>query len=234
VPEFFTTHQYLSLDLVLLLAAIGALIAVPGQRKLLLLGGLLCLPFAFTSYDFIPEYWNPVLIYHNITSPEDILFSVSSGLLATFCAILPVHWRLAWRGRWFTAAVRYLGWGLLGWCTAQFVALVWLEPNQVMYATFVGLAVAMIPLALIRRELAWILAQGAGMFTLLYVGVFLLARLVFPDFAASWTAAAQLPYNLSWLPAFEVLWGLAFGYCWPLFIFHVLDLKLLEPLAERK
>ena len=88
VLQFFSTYQYLSLALLMCLLAGGCLLLLPLQRRLLLLGGALCLPFALVSYDYIPEYWNPRLTFHYITSPEDMLFSFSSGVTAMFCVLL--------------------------------------------------------------------------------------------------------------------------------------------------
>ena len=229
MPEFFGTYQYLSLDLVLLACALACFALLPKQRHLLLLSGLLCLPFAFTSYDFIPEYWDPVLTFHYITSPEDLLFSFSGAVLAAGCALLSFGRPIYVLAMPAVAGRRYFGWGLLGWSSAQLIALLWTSNHAVMYITMIGFLIVMLPLTILRRSWAARLLIGAVYFALLYVGVFFVARWLFPGFTEAWRIEAQLPVGLpAWLPAFELVWGLAYGYAWPLFVLHVLDAEV-EP-----
>ena len=48
----------------------------------MLFAGSIGLLFGFFSFEFIPYYWDPNVLGHFIASPEDLIFSFATGVLA--------------------------------------------------------------------------------------------------------------------------------------------------------
>ena len=215
-------YPYLASSLLGLLILLVGLILGSGQRRLAVLSGMLSAPFALASVFFVPEYWAPVRLADFPAGPEDFIFSFATGGMAWLLAIWPL------RGR-FTAGLdpgRFLGRYLA--CTVSGVALsgfLWASGMGAMASAIIGIAALWGALLWRRRDLWPLSATGAIGFTLFYT-VFVLAVVVaWPDLRLHWNADNLWGPWLLIVPLEELVWALAYGAVWPLFMAFVFDTR---------
>jgi hypothetical protein len=182
---------------------------------------LLGLPFAIYSFEFIPQYWNPRLVlWLGPCSLEDLLFAASTGVIAWACATrgTPAQPRLAgWH--W-----RLLGIYALGVGTGYLLKYTLPHPN-VMNSTMAGILLSAVIMLALRRDLWPLMLRGGLGFGLAYAVFLKLALLLLPGFLAQWNPA--VPFGYCWgMPVYELLWALAFGAVWPLYLAYGFGYRL--------
>lgn len=231
--SFFTAYPYLGGSLLMLLLACACMLYWRERWRMLAVAGLLCLPFACFSFEFIPQYWNPRLIaYFGFVSPEDMLFSFAGGALGLFVAAYPHRVRLQLKARPATVLRRYLLYSALGIGVGYLLKFT--APNpQVMPSTLAGVAVVGLLLWWRNPGLRPLARSGLLGFCLVYIAVMLVCAALWPHFIGQWTADSQLPLDFLGLPLFEALWAVAFGLVWPLYTGHILGASLLPAEAPR-
>lgn len=193
----------------------------------------LCAPFGLFSFEFIPKYWNPQVVWWlGPCSLEDIIFSASTGAIGWFAATWP--WRRGLRHTLLAdpdGKARRIDWGLLvrrfvigaapGTAVAYAIGL-GIRGTEVMTAVLWGISAGGMVILWRERRLWRLALTGALAFGAAYT---LLVKLVFafwPGFMQAWGIAHQPHVWLAGVPVYEGLWAMAFGAVWPLFVALVL------------
>lgn len=190
---------------------------------------LLCAPFGLFSFEFIPKYWNPQVVWwFGPASIEDMFFSASTGAIGWFAAAWPLRARLrhtllenadggARQLIWSRVLLRFVIGAAPGTAVAYAIGL-GIAGTEVMTATLWGIGAGGAVLLWLGRRLWRLAVHGALAFGL---GYSLFVKLVFtlwPDFMQAWGIAHQ-PHVWVWgVPLYEGLWAMAFGAVWPLFV----------------
>ena len=218
--------EYPYLTMVLVLAAIfmAAFMACPRtQRKPMMLSGLLSCPFSLFSFLFDPEYWHPLRIIDFPFSPEDILFSFTTGGLVWFLSvsllrtdiILNIHIRIVLK--------RYLLTVLHG---SIVYAVFWLADIGVMNAALIGIASVLGHTLWLRRDLWSISGIGMIGFAVFYAAFTKVTFLAFPVFHQQWNVGTMWSTLLWGVPLGELAWAAMFGSTWPLVTAYLFDARL--------
>lgn len=224
-------YPYMGMCLIMLLMAAACVLTARRNARLLLLSGLLCAPYGLFSFEYIPLYWDPVVTYHFITSPEDILFSFAAGVIATRLLIfyqdgayeVTSQTRLIWR--------RYLLYSAIG-VGIGYAIRFGMPGTPVMVSTLAGVVVTGSMLSYKRsRFLAGSLCAGLS-FALVYALLVKLSFVIWPHFRIAWEKAEFHSGWLAGVPLFEIYWALGFGMVWPLMAIHcLLDEKAARRIA---
>jgi len=220
--EFTQAYPYMATSLVMLGFAVLLLMARPAARDAAVLSGLLSMPFALFSFEFVGVYWHPrTVAYWRVTSPEDLLFSFCTGVIV---------WSLAtWLGTPAPVAeidakrlmTRYLALSALGVGTGYFFKF--FHPIGVMNSAMMGIGLVGVLIALWRRD-TWRLALGGLVgFGAFYIGLGALISVLWPSFVGQWQSGEMLRFSVLGLPGYELVWALAYGAVWPLFMAHCLE-----------
>lgn len=205
----------------MLLCAALAVYTSGRNARLLLYSGLLCIPYGLFSFEYIPQYWNPRVTFHFIASPEDLLFSLAGGILATRMLLTFQHGsyevtrdrRLLWR--------RYLLYSALGIAIGYGVRF-GIAGTPVMVSTLCGVVATGALLAWKRQRFIAGALLGGLAFAFVYAVLVRLSFWLWPGFARAWE---DVEFHSGWLlgvPLFEIYWALGFGVVWPLFAIHCL------------
>lgn len=198
---------------------------------------LLCAPFGLFSFEFIPKYWNPQVIWWlGPCSLEDIVFSASTGAIGWCVAVWPLRRRIRHalleaadgsplpldRGR---LLLRFAIGAAPGTAVAYAIGL-GIAGTEVMTAVLWGIAAGGAVLLWRMRRLWQLARNGALAFGLGYSLFVKLAFALWPDFMQAWGIAHQ-PHVWVWgVPLYEGLWAMAFGAVWPLFVGYLLGTEI--------
>jgi hypothetical protein len=217
-------YPYLMASVLLCALALLIIWRRPAQRRELVLSGLLGTPFGLFSFEFIGHYWRPKVVAFFICSPEDLIFSFAVGVIAWALATWLLRRRLSASYTARSIAMRYFALSLLG--VGVGYAIKWTHPIGVMNATLVSVAAVGLLLAGLRRDLWPLALHGAAWFVSFYFGWLVLSAALWPHFMAQWDGEELLHLRVFGLPTYEFLWALGYGLVWPLFIGHILGVRL--------
>ena len=221
-----STYRYLAVSLVLLIIFVAGLVVSQGQRRLMLLSGLLSAPYALASVSFVPEYWNPVRVANFLTGPEDIIFSFANGGIVWLLSICLVQRRTTVSLQTGRLLRRYIV------CTSSgsvFILVCRFSGFGVMTSVMVSV-VALGVLLLWRRGKLWPLpVAGAIGFTLLYLVLTVAVSMIWPDYFLQWNADNLWGPSLLRVPLEEIVWAFGYGAVWPLLMAYVFDARLVLP-----
>ncbi|MCB1217232.1 hypothetical protein KDL44_07555 [bacterium] len=218
---YLNAHPYLGMCLIMLLLAAVSVLTSRRNGRLLLFAGVLCIPYGLFSFEYIPQYWNPRLSFHFITSPEDLLFSFAGGVLATRMLLffqagtytVCTDQALVWR--------RYIIYSLIGIAIGYGVRF-GVPGTPVMISTLAGVAATGILLSWKRRRFIAGSMLGSLGFTLIYALLIRLSFWLWPHFSQAWERAEVHSSWVYGVPLFELCWALGFGLVWPLMAIHCL------------
>ncbi|MEX1311433.1 MAG: lycopene cyclase domain-containing protein [Candidatus Sulfomarinibacteraceae bacterium] len=208
-------YPYLVLSLVLFAIFMVVFARTRRHRSLLIFSGLGSAAFSFSSFVFVPEYWDPVRVWSLVVGPEDLVFSFANG---------GIVWYLAtWRRRVLPAddrsvaafVARFLGWSLLGVASSIPPHLAGFAP---MTCCFFSMAVVGTALLISRPDLRMLAATGALGFSTLYTAIGVMTMITFPSFTTQWTHENLCGLAVLGLPLEETAWAFGFGAIFPLIV----------------
>jgi hypothetical protein len=216
--QIFVEYPYLLGSLSLLLIALLLFTLLPRHRAVLAHAFVFSIPSGLLSYLFVPAYWNPRFTFHYLSSPEDLLFSASTGTIACAFAFVPfgARWtmrldvRKAFRRISVTLITMLLTIEILLHSIFDATDVMWVVlPTMVLVGSYV----------LARHRELWKISVVSATGFLLFYGVWLvsLKLTIWPHLLEAWNPAAQLPFLILGLPAFELVWAFTFGAVWPIF-----------------
>ncbi|MFW6137206.1 MAG: lycopene cyclase domain-containing protein [Candidatus Aminicenantaceae bacterium] len=221
-------HPYLVVSLVLTALFLAGLVSFPKKRRLMIISGLLAVPFCLYEFVFIPEYWSPAMVGGWKLGPEDMLFSFSTGGIAWIFATLGLRndFTINWQSRRFIR--RFFFFSLLG---VGMTLILWGTGLRIMTAVLLCIAAGLGFLLWRSPHLPLLsgFAGGAGfavVYSLILAGMFALS----PGFSSHWNSVNLSGVTVIGIPAEESLWALCFGAIWPRFMAYVLDVRPMEKL----
>ena len=218
-------YPYLATALAMLLIAGFSLALLRSQAKPALLSGLLGIPYALFSFEFVGSYWHPrTIAYLWITSPEDLIFSFAAGVTAWLLAAWPFAGRIVWRFSPRRLLTRYLSLSALGIGIGY--AIKFTHPIGVMNSAMVGVIVVGGLLCWLKRDSLRLAFAGMLGFGVYYLALGAVSISLWPHFVQQWISAELLKYNIFGLPSYELIWALGYGAVWPLFMAYVYDAAL--------
>lgn len=218
-------YPYLVVSLGLVALALFLIVVLRQHRSLLLVSGALACPLALLSGQFIPEYWNPRVVFHLVTSPEDVLFSASMGVIALALTLIRFRGRLRWRIEW-SVVLRRFALCLVVCIGIHLILMVTVfERHQVMYSMAIALLCLSVLLVALRPGNIPVALLGAVTFPAFYLGVVKVAFVVFPSGAKAWIPRAQLPVEVLAIPAFEFGWAIGWGLTWAPMVWYACDVR---------
>ncbi len=216
------THPYLVMSMALTALFLAGLVSFPKKRRLMILSGLLAVPFCLYEFVFIPEYWSPSMVGGWKLGPEDMLFSFSTGGIAwIFTAFgLRNDFTINWQSRRFIR--RFFFFSLLG---VGMTLILWGIGLRIMTAVLLCIAAGLGVLLWRSPHLPLSGFAGAAGFAVFYslilAGMFALS----PGFSTHWNPLHLSGVTVIGIPAEEFLWALCFGAIWPRFTAYVLDVR---------
>ncbi|MGD9125495.1 MAG: hypothetical protein PVG60_10390 [Desulfarculaceae bacterium] len=208
---------YLYFSLFFLAVAMVFLAVLPSHHRLMLVSGLLSMPFALYSILFVPEYWQPQRLAVILTGLEDVIFSFANGVIVFgFSArILPPS-----IGQGAGALKPKLGRYLFLFTAAipAVMVLTALGLDIMTAALTTGVPILAMCLYTCRgKSGALSLAGGMG-FGVFYCLVLRVTFHLCPEMESWWAAGGLAGMRWWGMPLGEVLWALFFGTTWPLFV----------------
>lgn len=223
--SYLMAHPYLVESLVLVVLAVAMLGCLPRLRGLLLAAGLMAVPCVLLSRYHIPHFWNPVCVAYCVACPEDVLWVFAAAVTACSLALAPFAGRLNVRLRRRLMWTRYAG--VLAGCGLFFAGSLWAlpRPDDIMYATVLAMGATGVGCAVLRRDLIPLGVVGSIAYTFYHGADVFAFTHIWPETAAYWKPAAQLPFSIGRVPGFELIWAMTFGFMWPLVMGYCGDLS---------
>jgi hypothetical protein len=218
-----STYPYLVFSLSLFAIFLLLFKRARHQRPLLVFGGLGSAAFSFSSFVFVPEYWDPVRVCSLVVGPEDLVFSFANG---------GIVWSIAsWRRRVLPGfdrsgaifAKRFFGWTLLGLASSA-------PPHFAGFSTmtccFFAMTVVGCVVLISRQDLLKFAIAGALGFSSLYTVLGVAIMIAFPDFSIQWTHENLSGVDILGLPIEETFWAFGFGAVFPLIVASSANIRL--------
>jgi hypothetical protein len=205
----------------LLLAAVWLIIFLLRKdlRQEMWFSSLLILPFGFTEFFYIPEFWNPPSLFNLIPKfgfgIESFLFSFTVGGIASVAYEFLFKTKLVTfvsRGtkskHWLIYIPYLLFFGLS-------VGLEFLYPLQSMRNLFISFVLGTVVLCVLRVDLIHEALWSGFIFATLYFLLFKSFTLLFPQFISSvYTFHTSAKILIFGIPLQEILFGFSTGAAW--------------------
>ncbi len=223
--NWIDAYPYLSTSLILVSVAAASLLLIPRHRTSLLLSGVLSVPSATASFLFIPEYWEPKVLGHFILSFEDVLFSGAIGTTTWFLAIAPFAKHIRTNITHCRVLLRFGLCYSIGFMSFGVLTLTLPSEFTIMSRMLLSMLAVAAFLLFLRKDMVHLALFGAWGCTVFHGVCMGLVIQIWPDMRGYWNPAAQLPFVVAGIPAFELLWALTYGFTWPLLISFVLDVR---------
>lgn len=220
--------HYLLGSLFLLTVWLLIFISQKKLRKEMLLASILVTPAALSEVFFVPGYWLPDTIGNPKLSVEDFIFTFAvGGIVAVVYELFMKgkvkHQRLCncFSGRFLQGLI--LGVGVI----AIFLAYTLLNINF-MYATYIGIIVNVILMAITRPDLVKKVLYSGLLFGLFYFLFFSIFDFFIPDFIKHWNLNNLSGVILLGVPIEEIIWAFGIGaFLGPIYE-YLLSIKLTE------
>jgi hypothetical protein len=219
------THPYLfaSALMIALCLVAGRVLLTGEQFRAIVLSGLLGAP-CFIFMPFLEDtYWTPRRAGRHALGFEDLLISFAVAVMAWLVVALFLRRRIrvvrrarGFHRRYSVAGLLSVGF-FLGLCGAGIDAMVSLV---LAYVAMVAI------LQIVRKDLWPVALTGLVAFPLLYLVVLRVDYWLWPGFISEWNQASVLGAALWGFPRGELLWAVAFGAYWPLFVGYTCNIRL--------
>jgi len=205
------------------LVAGAAYLAVPRQRRMMFISGLVATPLCFAGILHEKIYWNPVRLFGGRLGIEDVLFCFSLGSLVWLAAVWPFRSRITNQLKPFLFLVRLILLCIMGGCLFGIFVNV---GTKVMAANIYAQAALAVILVLLRPGQFPLAAAGTLIYSGYYFIVLLVTSLWLPGFFSTWNGSELWSLSLLGIPLEEILWVTTFSACWPLLISYVCDVRI--------
>ncbi|MFH1522232.1 MAG: lycopene cyclase domain-containing protein [Patescibacteria group bacterium] len=209
-----TQYAYLIGSLILGVAWLPIFLIRKDLRKEMLWMGLLSIPFAFSEFLFVPEYWNPPVLFDLINK---IGFGIEDVLFCFFVSsIASVIYEFLTRKK-----LKKIIWNRKLHVTPYlitifiFVGLEFIFPAKTIYNAMLALLAAATIIGVRRKDLIPQIIFGGAFFALLYFLLFLVFNTFFPEFITNYYTHKNL-WNIYILkvPLEEIAFAFSAGTAW--------------------
>lgn len=221
---FLGMFPYLILSLVLFLIFTLGLTIIPVRfKRAISISALLSAPTSFTSFVFVPGYWNPKRIVPYEIGPEDVIFSFSTGGIIWLFIILIISIKYDVRYNERILFKQYAGFLFYG---SLLYFLMWLTRVDIMLATIITVFIIGIWILLQRPNYMILGIIGGLVFTVFYFCILKSFFVMFPEFPGQWSLEELYGIKLLGIPVEELMWAFATGAVWPLIVAWSLNVQL--------
>lgn len=196
-------------------------------RTVTIFGGMLSLPFGFTEFLFVPEYWDPPSLFNMI----DVLgFGIESLMFAFFTGgIAATVYKVFFGRRIVKVPSLARGFTLYTFSILLFVGLEFAFPTKSIYNMIGTFLLISVFIVLSRRDLFLPVLLSALLFSLVYTMLFTSFRYLFPTYVEQvYSLANFLGMNFFGLPVEEPAFALSVGACWATFYEYTFGYKVVE------
>ena len=194
------------------------------NRRPLYWGTLVAAPFALTGIFFVPEYWAPPSIWYWLPNGkmcfEDWLWSAAIGGVGAVASDLLFEGRVA-EARRRTASessaqrIYWDRWIPLLVVVVVFLGLECLFPSSSIYSMSAAFFVGAVVTCVRRRDLVWQVVRGGFVFALVYLFLFVLILLRYPEFVTRyWSLQNLWGPAIMGIPIEELLFAATGGAVW--------------------
>lgn len=216
------SHPYLIMSLILVVFSVTCLAACPSQRRLMVLSGVLAMPFCLYEFAFIPEYWSPSTVGGGKVGPEDLLFSFSTGGIAWLIATFGTRYSLTVNFQKSVFLRRFVGSSLMG---VVFSLIFWVLGVPIMTSILICYILGIVFISWRFPRFHSLVVKGAIGFAIIYTIILSGMFIISPGFISQWNSDNLSGFMVAGTPVEEALWALCFGAVWPRFIAYVLDAR---------
>lgn len=207
--------------LILLVVWLLFFISRKDLRKEIIFGSILALPFGFSEYLWVPEYWNPPSLFNLISNygvgiESFLFFFICGGMAAVVYEIITRKKTIKMRGKRKYLFVSYILIILI------FVSLEFISPESTIYNAIISLLIVATIIAIKRKDLISQIIFGGIFFAIIYFLLFLIFNKLFPDYVS-------IAYNLEYIwgiivlgvPLEEILMSFSAGAVWSSFYEYI-------------
>lgn len=204
---------FLTLTLLLILPGLVILIIRRDLWEEIRICMVLAIPFAFTEFMFVPEYWHPPFLFDLQQvlgfGIEDLLFVVSLSITAACSASFITRARLA---DYEMSPSIWIRIGIIPLVTGLIILSGFLRMNM-LYCAFGIMLIAGTYMLIFRRDLIPFALLGGGSTAIIYFIVLLIFNSIFPGvFVTYWSMDNITGWMLLHVPIEELMYGFAAGF----------------------
>jgi hypothetical protein len=204
------------------------------HRRQMIWGSLLAVPFAFTAFLFIPEYWSPPSLFdwaqrYGI-SIEDVLWSAAVGGIASALSEIVFHERLEGARSQFRKDRYYPL--VVAIAVVVVLELVW--PARSIYNMMIAFTAGAILIAWTRPDLIGRMLRGAAVFAAVYALLFVYFLALYRDFIQRYYNTEHLlGIYVAGIPIEELLFAFTGGAIWAVMYEYVQGYRLASAMPVR-
>jgi hypothetical protein len=222
LQDFFRSYPYLGSGILSVLVFVSPYLALPLQRRTMLLSGALLLPFLPLAVVFNGSYWSPSRLAGGSFGVEDLLFTFLSASVAWGASAWP--WRRSLRPQIRTSQI--IGRGLQIYLLALAAFLLLRISGIGLMTSYLLAHLPIVGVLLALRPCNWRLgACGLVCYPVLYLSALSVYYRIWPGFAAEWAAVDLWGFRILGIPTGEIGYSSSFGAGWPLFVAYVSDIR---------
>ncbi len=190
-------------------------------RKEMIFGSILSLPFGFSEYLWVPEYWNPPSLF-NLISTYGV--GIESFLFCFFCGgMAAVIYEIIGRKKMVKIRLqhRYL-FGPYISVIIIFISLEFIFTERTIYNAIISLLIGATIIAIKRKDLIGQIIFGGIFFAIIYFLLFLIFNRLFPDYISmTYTLENLWGIMILGVPLEEVVISFSAGAVWSSFYEYI-------------
>jgi len=183
-------------------------------QKEIIFASILGLPFAFTEFLFVPEYWNPPSLFNLISN---IGFGIESLMFAFFVSgICSITFEILTSKKLFHFSkynrFRYIPYICI---LSTFIILELIFPNKSIYNLMISFSIGAILLFSLRKDLLIQILSSGLIFSILYFLLFLYFNELFPQYITNIYSLKNFwGIVIFKVPLEEILFAFTVGMCY--------------------
>lgn len=190
-------------------------------RKEMIFGSILALPFGFSEYLWVPEYWNPPSLFNLISNYgigiESFMFAFACGGMAA------VVYEVVARKKTVKMRLQYKYlFGPYIFIAVIFILLEFMLPDRTVYNAMAVLLMEAVIIGVKRKDLISQIIFGGIFFAIIYFLLFAIFSKLFPGYVS-------IAYNLEYIwgvivlgvPLEEIVGSFTLGAVWSSFYEYI-------------
>lgn len=184
-------------------------------RKEIFFGSLLGLPFGFSEFLFVPEYWTPPSLFNLIENIgfgiESFLFGFLVGGIASVVYEFFQHEKVVPLSN-AELKKHFLAYALV---VGAFLTLELIFPTKSIYNLMFSFVLGATYISVVRRDLMRQIIFSGALLSVVYFLLFLLVNALFPDFVHTvYSLENFLGIMVLGVPVEEIMFAFSVGACW--------------------
>jgi len=190
-------------------------------RKEIIFGSILALPFGFSEYLWVPEYWNPPSLFNLISNygvgiESFLFFFLCGGIAAVVYEVIARKKTVRIRGKRKYLFISYILIILI------FLSLELISPSSTIYNAIISLLIVAIIIVVRRKDLISQIIFGGIFFAIVYFLLFVIFNKIFPDYVlAVYTLENIWGIIVLGVPLEEIAMSFGVGAVWSSFYEYI-------------